>query len=167
LFRFEFLFRNILYIDETQSVIPIATIESSSNSDTSSPIIKTETITRRIAVPTDIELSNEKKDLSDNNNNNLSLAKSTNRSVITDSLKTNQEEITTTQSRLVVNRNVVLGESTSVPIRTIFQTTPSSNRVVVSSDSIISSSKGKKNEADVIEQENETKKFKSDSQTSK
>jgi hypothetical protein len=167
LFLFKFRFENVLYLDEPQTVIPITTTESPSNSETSSPIVKTETVIRRIAGPSDIEPSNEKKNLPDNSNNNQSLAKPTTRSIITDSPKINQEEMTTNQSRLVVNRNVVIGEPTNVPIRTIVQTTPSSNRVVVSSDSIISPSKGRKNNADVIEQENETKKFKSDAQSSK
>lgn len=129
----------------------------------SSPIIKPETVTRRIAIPSDIESSNEKKDLSDNKTNNLSSTKSTTRSIITNSPKTNQEEITTTQSRLVINRNVVIGEPATIQSRTIVQT----NRVVVSSDSMKSLSKGKKNDADLVEQENQTKKFKPDSQSSK
>ncbi len=129
----------------------------------SSPIIKPETVTRRIAIPSDIESSNEKKDLSDNKTNNLSSTKSTTRSIITNSPKTNQEEITTTQSRLVINRNVVIGEPATISSRTIVQT----NRVVVSSDSMKSLSKGKKNDADLVEQENQTKKFKPDSQSSK
>ncbi len=90
--------------------------------------------------------------------------------MITDSPKRNEEETTTTQSRLIVNRNVVLAESTSVPTRKVVQTTPSSsssNRIVVSSDTVNSPSKGKKNDIDLIEQENDTKKFKRDSQSSK
>lgn len=173
-FLFKFHFKAILHIDETPSVIPNTTNESPLKSDVSAPTVKTETITRRIAVSSsDTEPSNEKKNSSDAQTNNSSLSKSTTRSIITDSPKPNQEEIqppspiTTNQSRLVVNRNVVIGESTRVPTRKIVQTTPSSNRVVVSSDSIISSTKGKKNNTDSIEQENETKKFKSNSQPSK
>jgi hypothetical protein len=156
LFLSKFLFEIILYLDETPPPIPMPTIESS-------PIIKPETVTRRIAIPSDIESSNEKKDLSDNKTNNLSSTKSTTRSIITNSPKTNQEEITTTQSRLVINRNVVIGEPATISSRTIVQT----NRVVVSSDSMKSLSKGKKNDADLVEQENQTKKFKPDSQSSK
>jgi len=166
-FYLNFFSKTVLCLDETPSVIPITTIESSSDTDTPSPIVKTETVKRRIAAPSDVESSNEKKNLSDNNNNNLSLAKSTTRSIITDSSKTNQEEITTTQSRLVVNRNVVISESMNVPNRTIVQTIPSSNRVVVSSNSIISPSKGKTKDVDLVEQENKIKKFKQDSQSSK
>ncbi|CAF0790558.1 unnamed protein product [Rotaria sordida] len=155
-------------ISETQLVMPINTIESSSsNSDTSLPILKTETITRRIAVPSDINQSNDDKNLSDNNNNtnnnNPSLNKSTIRSVITDSPDANQEEITTTQSRLGVNRNVVIAETTSVPKRKIVRTTlsssSSSNRVVVSSE------KDKKADIDLVGQENDTKKIKQDSKS--
>ncbi|CAF0785439.1 unnamed protein product [Rotaria sordida] len=161
-------------ISETQLVMPINTIESSSsNSDTSLPILKTETITRRIAVPSDINQSNDDKNLSDNNNNtnnnNPSLNKSTIRSVITDSPDANQEEITTTQSRLGVNRNVVIAETTSVPKRKIVRTTlsssSSSNRVVVSSDSINSSEKDRKTDIDLVGQENDTKKIKQDSKS--
>jgi hypothetical protein len=141
-------------------------------SDKSSPVVKTEIIIpRRIAVPSDIKQTNEKKNLSDNNTNNSSLIKSTctTRSVITDSPKRNEEEIKTTQPRLVVNRNVVIADTNSVSNRKVVQTAPpsSSNRVVVSSGSINSPSKGKKKDVDLIEQENNTKKFKRDSQSSK
>jgi hypothetical protein len=151
--------------NETTSITPTST---SLNSDTPSPIVKTEIVVRRIAIPSDTELSNETKDSSMNNNTHPSSTKSTTRSIITDSPKINSEETTTppSQPRLVVNRNVVIGESTNnVPIRTIVQTAPSSNRVVVSSNSINSSSKGKKNDIDSIEEKIETKKFKSDSQS--
>ncbi|CAF0760667.1 unnamed protein product [Rotaria sp. Silwood1] len=161
-------------INETQVVIPISTIKSSSNSHTPLPILKTETIARRTAASLDIDQSNENKNLSNNTNNNntnniLSLNKST-RSVITDSPKTIQEEVTTPQSRLVVNRNVVIAETNCVPNRKIVRTTlssspTSSNRVVVSSDSINSSEKDKKTDIDLIGQENDAKKIKQDSQS--
>jgi hypothetical protein len=159
----KFLYENLLHLDETTPT------GISLTPDTSATIAKTETVTRRIAIPSDTELINETKDLSANNNNNPSSTKSTTRSVITDSPKINSEETTTTSSqpRLVVNRNVVIGESTNVPTRTIVQTAPSSNRVVVSSNNINSPSKGKKNDVDSVEEEIETKKFKSDSQSSK
>ncbi|CAF3937838.1 unnamed protein product [Rotaria sp. Silwood2] len=156
-------------ISETELVIPISTIESSSTSDISLPILKTETITpRRIAIPSDIDQSNENKNLSDNNNNNSpSLNKSISRSVITNSSKSNQEEITTTQSRLVANRNVVIAETPCVPNRKIVPTTlsSSSNRVVVSSDSNNSPEKHKKIDIDSVGQENDTKKIKQVSQS--
>ncbi len=158
----KFLHENLLHLDETTPT------GISLTPDTSATIVKTETVTRRIAIPSDTELTNETKDLSANNNNNPSSTKSTTRSVITDSPKINSEETTTSsQPRLVVNRNVVIGESTNVPTRTIVQTAPSSNRVVVSSNNINSPSKGKKNNVDSVEEEIETKKFKSDSQSSK
>lgn len=159
--------KTFLHLDETTSITPTST---SLNSDTPSPIVKSEIVVRRIAIPSDTELSNETKDSSMNNNTHPSSTKSTTRSIITDSPKINSEETTTppSQPRLVVNRNVVIGESTNnVPIRTIVQTAPSSNRVVVSSNSINSSSKGKKNDNDSIEEKIEAKKFKSDSQSSK
>jgi hypothetical protein len=158
----KFFYENLLHLDETTPT------SISLTPDTSATIVKTETVTRRIAIPSDTELTNETKDLSANNNNNPSSTKSTTRSVITDSPKINSEETTTSsQPRLVVNRNVVIGESTNVPTRTIVQTAPSSNRVVVSSNNINSPSKGKKNNVDSVEEEIETKKFKSDSQSSK
>ncbi len=141
------------------------------NPDTSSSTAKTETVPRRIAIPADTDLSNETKDSSANNNNNNNIpssTKSTTRSVITDSPKVNSEETPTPQTRLVVNRNVVIGESTNnPPTRTIVQTAPSSNRIVVSSNTIESSSKGKKTEIDSVEEKIATKKFKSDSKSGK
>ncbi|CAF1204585.1 unnamed protein product [Adineta steineri] len=152
-------------INEPQSIIPNTPLESTSVM-TSPSTVKNETIIRRVAIPPAGESSNEIKDSSDNNH---SVIKSTTRSVITDSTKEAQEEITTSQSRLIVNRNVVLTEPSNISTRKVVQTKPSpsssSNRVVVSADTVKSPSKGKKNDADCSEQENKTKRFKQDSQS--
>ncbi|CAF4331341.1 unnamed protein product, partial [Rotaria magnacalcarata] len=98
----------------------------------------------------DIDQSNESKTILDNNSTSPKLHKSSSRSVITDTPKIGPDETTTTtQSRLVVSRNVVLSESTGIPNRKIVQTTTTtsssspSNRVVVSSDCAGSTAKDK------------------------
>ncbi|CAF3412578.1 unnamed protein product [Rotaria socialis] len=161
---------------EPQIVIPIIKIESLSNSEISSPITKTETTVRRIALSSDdVDQSNESKTISDNNSTSPKLQKSSSRCVITDTPKISQDETTTTtQSRLVVNRNVVLSESTGIPNRKIVQTTTTttktsssssapSNRVVVSSSGAGSTAKDKRTDVGFVEQKNDSKKFKKDS----
>ncbi|CAF0985531.1 unnamed protein product [Rotaria magnacalcarata] len=158
---------------EPQIVIPITKIESLSNSEISSPITTTETTARRIALSSDIDQSNESKTILDNNSTSPKLHKSSSRSVITDTPKIGPDETTTTtQSRLVVSRNVVLSESTGIPNRKIVQTTTTtsssspSNRVVVSSDCAGSTAKDKRTDVDSVEQKHDSKKFKQDSSSS-
>lgn len=157
---------NVLHLDGTPTEIPISIIEPSSKADTTSPILKTETLPRRIALTSDIAQQNETETSLDNNAN---LNKSTTRSVITNAPETTQEETTTPpQSRLVLNRNVVIGESPGGPNRKIVQTTlTSSNRIVVSSNNSKSPDKVKRTDIDVMEQENNRKKLKSDTPPSK
>ncbi|CAF1124354.1 unnamed protein product [Rotaria sordida] len=110
-------------INSSQTSTPKIEIPLTST-EISSSTISNETIPRRIAVP----IENEQ-------------IETTNRNVITDSTEKNQEDTkpttTTTQSRIVGNRNVVIAETANTSNRKIVQGT--TNRVVVSSDTINSS----------------------------
>ena len=125
-------------------------------SDTTVPETKTETITRRIAISANMESIDDKKDLSKSQDSNSSSAKCSTRSVVTDS----KSEETTSRPRLVINRNVLIGESTNASTRSVIPSTAlsSSNRVVVSSDIINSTVKEKQTKEDSNNEEIEIKK---------
>lgn len=145
------------------------TTTTTTEADPISPKRKTEIVVRRVALNTDNEAPIEKPTNSVEN-----VTKVTTRSVITSVSEEKPEETNsnTNSNRLVVNRNVVRPEPMNTPTRTIVQAT-TSNRVVVRSETNPSSSsilKVKRNSDDVdklVEQENQTKKLKSDSPTSK
>ena len=160
--------------------MPSTLVEPASNNTTTtttieadpiSPKRKTEITVRRVALNTDNETTIEKPTTPVENS-----LKVTTRSVITSVSEEKPEETNsnTNSNRLVVNRNVVRPEPFNTPTRTIVQAT-TSNRVVVRSETNLSSSsssvlKVKRNSDDVdklVEQENQTKKLKSDSPTSK
>ena len=166
------------YVDETQ---PIVQEKPSTQPDPSSPTRKGEIIVRRVAVNPDNDASTEKtKDPAENSTS--SSAKVSTRSIITSSTseeKVDETSNNTNSTRVVVNRNVVRPELVNNgSTRTIVQAT-TSNRVVVRSETNVSSPssssstvslKMKRNQSDVdkfIEQENETKKLKTDSPSSK
>ncbi|UJR35487.1 hypothetical protein I4U23_028241 [Adineta vaga] len=147
---------------QSETIVPNTTTESPS-------VVKPEIVTRRITVSPTNEQKPELKPSSDDNNNHLSPIKCMTRSVITDSPKLDQDVIPQIQTRIIINRNVVMAEpnNTTISNRKIVQTkTPSSTstRVVVSSEAV-HSSKEKRNDMDLSEQENNTKKFKSNSQS--
>lgn len=158
--------------------MPSTLVEPASNNTTTtttieadpiSPKRKTEIAVRRVALNTDNETTIEKPTTPVENS-----LKVTTRSVITSVSEEKSEETNsnTNSNRLVVNRNVVRPEPFNTPTRTIVQAT-TSNRVVVRSETNLSSSsssvlKVKRNSDDVdklVEQENQTKKLKSDSPT--
>ena len=129
---------------------PITHSETSSSSNLTLP----ETITRRIAIPSSTESSNQKKDLTENPDSNPTPAKCTTRSIITDS----SEETTNIRPRLIINRNVTTNVSTRSVIPTTSTTSSSSNRVVISSSTINSTIKEKQNHIDSNDEEVKIKK---------
>ena len=144
----------------TQATLPPTTLEPLST-------VKSDLIPRRIAVTSNSEAKMELKTQSDQSETNRSPIKSTTRSVITDCKKVDPEEKPVTQSRIVIDRSVVTAEPPAVSNRKILQTPiSSSTRVVVTSGST-QSPKEKSNDQDVNGQENTTKKFKPNCQSSK
>jgi hypothetical protein len=111
---------------------PTPKIETPPVPEIPSPAIKTETI------------ENEQTD-------------TPNRNIIKNSSEKTQDDTKTISSRVIVNRNVVIAESTTIPNRKVVQGT--TNRVVVSSKKITNDSDSDLD--DLIEQENDTNKSKS------
>lgn len=154
-------------IDETPATASITPLELSSTPDRLSPVGKKSTVPRRVAVLSESESSKERVDSTEISS--TSGPKVTVRSVIPHSSERKSDDSSTTQSRLVVNRNVVLAEPVSSPSRKIVQSMTPTRVVLASTPAPSPSSKLKRNEtkADKLtEQENKSKKFKSESRSS-
>jgi hypothetical protein len=147
--------------------------ESTITSDVPMLQATNELVSRRIAVTHETEQSIDT--MSSSNPSSSMLTRGINRCVITHSSEDKTDDTAVAPSRLVINRNVVLAESAGASSRTIVPII-SSNRIVVSSDhdqscplsSTTANVKRCSIESDnSIEQENNTKKFKSNCPLSK